>query len=279
MSEIPRIQVGSINQIGVPHIYSFYVPHYYAPTVIAPGHPSVLQFIGRPVIDMPGCVQAHKEENRKTKHLPELADDDPKDIMTLCPDGFYPSYDAMNYEPEQLIITREQKAPDVIPPPEPPGTPETPETGDITPEDPPCPGPTSLRIGAVGPSEKEKVVGHELQKNPQGKLICVELYENIGPVEQYLPSAQVAATTATIATVAGASALLAKPLADLLLRVFRPAIKQVLTKVNAVLGRTPYRPTLAEIRTNEYRKKKGQAPMKFGPQKKKPLKKAEPKKK
>ena len=279
MSEIPRIQVGSINQIGVPHIYSFYVPHYYAPTVIAPGHPSVLQFIGRPVIDMPGCVQAHKEENRKTKHLPELADDDPKDIMTLCPDGFYPSYDAMNYEPEQLIITREQKAPDVVPPPEPPGTPETPETGDITPEDPPCPGPTSLRIGAVGPSEKEKVVGHELQKNPQGKLICVELYENIGPVEQYLPSAQVAATTATIATVAGASALLAKPLADLLLRVFRPAIKQVLTKVNAVLGRTPYRPTLAEIRTNEYRKKKGQAPMKFGPQKKKPLKKAEPKKK
>jgi hypothetical protein len=277
MSEIPRIQVGSINQIGVPHIYSFYVPHYYAPTVVAPGHPSVLQFIGRPIIDMPGCVQAHKEENRKTKLLPELADDDPKDIMTLCPDGFYPSYDAMNYEPEQLIITREQKAPDVVPPPDPPGTPETPETGDITPEDPPCPGPTSLRIGAVGPSEKEKVVGHELQKNPQGKLICVELYENIGPVEQYLPSAQVAATTATIATVAGASALLAKPLADLLLRVFRPAIKQALTKVNAILGRTPYRPTLSEIRTNEYRKKKGQAPMKFG-QKKKPLKKAEQKK-
>ena len=273
MSEIPRIQVGTINKIGVPNIYSFYVPHYYAPTVIAPGHPTVLQFIGRPIIDMPGCVKAHKEENRKTKLLPELADDDPKDIMTLCPDGFYPSYDAMNYEPEQLIITREQKAPDVIPPPDPPGTPETPETGDITPEDPPCPGPTSLRIGAVGPSEKEKVVGHELQKNQQGKLVCVELYEDIGAIEQYLPSAQVAATTATIATVAGASALLAKPLADLLLRVFRPAIKQVLTKVNAILGRNPYRPTVAELRTNEYRKKKGHAPMKFGPQKKKKLKK------
>ena len=273
MSEIPRIQVGTINEIGVPHIYSFYVPHYYAPTVVAPGHPTVLQFIGRPIIDMPGCVKAHKEENRKTKLLPELADDDPKDVMTLCPDGFYPSYDAMNYEPEQLIITREAPPPDVVPPPEPPGTPETPETGDITPEDPPCPGPTSLRIGAVGPSEKEKVVGHELQKNPQGKLICVELYENIGPVEQYLPSAQVAATTATIATVAGASALLAKPLADLLLRVFRPAIKQGLTKANSILGRTPYRPTQSEIRTNEYRKKKGQAPMKFGPQKKKKLKK------
>jgi len=276
--EIPRIQVGSINQVYVPNIYSLYVPHYYAPTVVAPGHPSILQFIGRPIVDMPGCVKAHREENRKTKLLPELADDDPNEIMTLCPDGFYPAYDAMNYEPEQLIITREQKAPDVVPPPEPPGTPETPETGSITPEDPPCPGPTSLRVGAVGPSEKEKVVGHELQKNPQGKLICVELYENIGPIEQYLPSAQVAATTATIATVAGASALLAKPLADLLLRVFRPAIKKALTKVNAILGRNPYRPTLSELKTNEYRKKKGQAPMKFG-QKKKPLKKVEPKKK
>ena len=276
--EIPKIEVGSINEIYVPNIYSLYVPHYYAPTVVAPGHPSVLQFIGRPVVDMPGCVRAHREENRKTKRLPELADDDPKEIMTLCPDGFYPAYDAMNYEPEQLIITREQKAPDVVPPPEPPGTPETPETGAITPEDPPCPGPTSLRVGAVGPSEKEKVVGHKLQKNPQGKLICVELYENIGPIEQYLPSAQVAATTATIATVAGASALLAKPLADLLLRVFRPAIKKALTKVNAILGRNPYRPTRSEIQTNEYRKKKGEAPMKFG-QKKKPLKKVEPKKK
>ena len=121
--------------------------------------------------------------------------------------------------------------------------------------------------------------GYELQKDPvnPGKQICVILYTDIGPVEQYLPSAQVASTTAAIATVAGASALLAKPLADLLLRVFRPAIKTALTKANAILGRTPYRPTQSEIRTNEYRKKKGQAPMKFG-QKKKPLKKAEPKK-
>ena len=85
--EIPKIQVGSINQVYVPNIYSLYVPHYYAPTVVAPGHPSILQFIGRPIVDMPGCVKAHREENRKTKLLPELADDDPNEIMTLCPDG------------------------------------------------------------------------------------------------------------------------------------------------------------------------------------------------
>ena len=143
---------------------------------------------------------------------------------------------------------------------------DTPETPSIpkTEGDPDCPGPQSLRIGAIGPSEKEKVVGHELQKTPQGTLICVELYEDINVVEQYLPSAQVAMTTASIAGVAGASALLAKPLADLLLRVFKPAIKQVLGKVNKILGKTPYRPTQSELRTNEYRIKKGLTAMKFG---------------
>ena len=85
----------------------------------------------------------------------------------------------------------------------------------------------------------------------------MELYEPINIAEQYLPSAQVATTTASIAAVAGASALLAKPLADLLLKVFKPAIKQVLGKVNKLLGKTPYRLTSDEIRTNEYRVKKG----------------------
>ena len=177
--------------------------------------------------------------------------------MTLCPDGSYPSYDAMNYERDQLQMVYESKAPPIAPPPEPDlNTPETPNIPKAE-GDPDCPGPTSLRIGAVGPSEKEKVVGHELQKNAQGQLICVELYEDINIVEQYLPSAQVAMTTASIAAVAGASALLAKPLADLLLKVFKPAIKQVIGKVNKALGKTPYKPTQSELRTNEYRVKKG----------------------
>ena len=96
-----------------------------------------------------------------------------------------------------------------------------------------------------------------IKENAQGVIVCVEIYEPINIAEQYLPSAQVATTTASIAAVAGASALLAKPLADLLLRVFKPAIKQVLNKVNKILGKTPYKPTQSELRTNEYRVKKG----------------------
>ena len=265
---IPRIQINRLNSynIQVAETYTNDIPNVYIPSwmVNQPNVdnliPPVVINIGNPVVDMPGCVKMHKDNKKHKTGVPidkDLVENDSKNAMTLCPDGSYPSYDAMNYEPDQLTITYETKAPPVAPPPEPDiDTPETPEIPK-TKEEIECPGPTSLRIGAVGPSEKEKVVGHELQKTPQGTWICVELYEDIGAVEAYLPSAAVATTTASIAAVAGTSALLAKPLADLLLKIFKPAIKQVLTKVNKALGKTPYRLTQDEIRTNEYRVKKG----------------------
>ena len=259
---IPRIpNINNINTYQIPDVKNVYIPRWMTtqPNVDYLLPPIVVN-IGNPIVDIPGCVKAHKDNKRHKNNIPidkDLVENDSGEAMTLCPDGSYPHYDAMNYEPEQLIMTYESKAPPVAPPPEPDlNTPETPSIPK-TEGDPECPGPTSLRIGAVGPSEKEKVVGHELQKNAQGQLICVELYEDIGIVEAYLPSAAVATTTASIAAVAGASALLAKPLADLLLKVFKPAIKQVLGKVNKALGKTPYRLTQDEIRTNEYRVKKG----------------------
>jgi len=272
---IPRIRVNEIGtqniwnvqNVQVAETYSNNIPNVYIPSwmINQPNVdnliPPVVVNIGNPVVDIPGCVKMHKDNKKHKTGIPidkDLVENDSKNAMTLCPDGSYPSYDAMNYEPDQLVITTETEAPPVAPPPEPdlntPETPSIPKAGD---EKPDCPGPTSLRIGAVGPSEKEKVIGHELQKTPQGTWVCVELYEDIGIVEAYLPSAAVATTTASIAAVAGASALLAKPLADLLLRVFKPAIKQVLTKVNKALGKTPYKPTQAELKTNEYRVKKG----------------------
>tara|TARA_R100000742_G_C4270576_1_gene89304 strand:+ start:582 stop:1421 length:840 start_codon:yes stop_codon:yes gene_type:complete len=262
--EIPRIVVPSaqIRSLDIPRINVFAPGNYelfghYIPVVID---------IGKPIVNIPGCVETHELNNTRpegTKNK-KLAQED--DVIIHCDAGI-PSYSAMNYEPEQLTIVQEVKPPDVVPPPEPPGAPETPDTGNVTAQDEevPCPGPNSQRIGDVAASGKEKVSGFELQSDPinPGKQICVVLYEDINVVEQYLPSAQVVTTTATIATVAGASALLAKPLADLILRVFRPAIKKALTKGNAVLGRNPYRPTQEELRTNEYRKKKGLDPRNF----------------
>ena len=247
---IPNIHVGdvTVRNVQIPNID---VLNYDLPTPLAPGHPRTTEYIGRPIVNIPGCVEAHPDD-RNAKNLPE---DDSSKVMTLC-DGEVPSYDAMNYEPEQLTIIQELPPPDVQPPPDPPGAPEVPDTTNVNTEVE-CPAPNQPRIGDVAQNQKEKVSGYELRDG-----ICVILYEDIGPVEQYLPSAQVATTTAVIATVAGASALLAKPLADLLLRVFRPVIKKALTKANSILGRKTLKPSRSEIQTEEYRKKKGLPPVK-----------------
>ena len=229
--------------------------------------------VGTPVVNMPGCVTVHKENNKRDPSSNKnLVNDDPKGQTTLC-DAGAPYFTAPNYDARELTwqtVYQDQEEVDE-------GV-DTGDTGDLTPPetpepppqeteegDPDCPGPLDPRIGAIGPNEKEKVVGHELQPDPNNfnKTICVALYEDIGVVEQYLPSAQVATTTAVIASVAASSALLAKPLADLLLRVVKPAVKQVMTKVNAILGKTPYRLTEAEKKTNEFRVKKGLLPIPF----------------
>ena len=255
---IPIIREINIQETAIPNVY---VPRWMTtqPNVQYLIPPVVIN-IGNPVVDIPGCVKMHKDNKKHKTGIPidkDLVKNDSKNAMTLCPDGSYPSYNAMNYEPDQLTITYDTKAPPVAPPPEPEvNTPETPSIPK-TDKEVECPGAQSLRIGAIGPSEKEKVVGHELKENAQGVVVCVEIYEDINIAEQYLPSAAVATTTASIAAVAGASALLAKPLADLLLRVFKPAIKQIIGKVNKALGKTPYKPTQSELKTNEYRVKKG----------------------
>ena len=273
---IPKIQIHKVETYQIPNVQNVYIPRWMTtqPNVDYLIPPVVIN-IGSPIVNIPGCVKAHKDNKIHKNNIPidkDLVENDEGEAMTLCPDGSYPSYDAMNYEPEQLIMTYEQKAPVVPPPPEPnvdtPETPNIPKTDD---EEVPCPGPNAPRIGDVAQNQKEKVSGYELQKDPANpkKEICVILYEDIGVVEAYLPSANVATTTAAIATVAGASALLAKPLADLLLRVFKPAIKQVLGKVNKILGKTPYHPSQSEIRTNEYRVKKGLVGINFAKKKKK----------
>ena len=233
---IPFIQIRDINKPYIPYwtIKQPYVPNFYP----------VTNHMGFPIVDIPGCVKMHKDNKRHKNGVPidkNLIENDPGTAMTICPSGSYPSYDAMNYEPEQMTIIREQEAPPIASPPDPPESPDTPTDSIPEQKEPDCPGPNAPRIGDVAQNQKEKVSGHELQKDPlnPGKQICVILYEDITATEQYLPSAQVASTTAVIATVATGSALLAKPLADLLLRVFRPAIKKAIGTVQKILGKEP----------------------------------------
>ena len=41
----------------------------------------------------------------------------------------------------------------------------------------------------------------------------------------------------------------------------KPVIKKVMTKVQTMLGKTPYKPNLSEVRTNVYREKRGLPPV------------------
>ena len=202
--------------------------------------PPVVVNVGAPIVNMPGCVETHKENARSKNRNKQLVDNDPKGNTVLCDSGM-PNFIPPNYEANRLKWeTFYKDAPNVDKgvdtgdppaPPETPASPEPPKTSGETAEDPPCPGPMAPRIGDVAQNMKEKVSGFELQRdprNPDGEKICVTLYEDIGAVEAFLPTPQVVTTTATIAAVATGSALLAKPLADLLLKVVKPVIKKAM---------------------------------------------------
>ena len=236
--------------------------------------PPVVVQIGTPVVNIAGCVEVHKDNAKNRNRNKQVVDNDPKGNTVLCDSGA-PSFRAIDYQSNRLKWETFYGDPpevtsgvDVGDPPTPPTpqTPEPPKTPTDTKEDPPCPGPMAPRIGDVAQNMKEKVSGFELQRdprNPDGEKICVTLYEDIGAVEAFLPTPQVATTTAVIATVATGSALLAKPLADLLLRVVKPAVKKAIGAIQKKLGKTPYSPTQSEIRTNKYREKKGMLGINF----------------
>ena len=216
--EIPEIGIQSvgIDRIEIPNIHH-YVPH--TQTV-----PFILN-IGSPVVDMPGCVKYHPD-SAKNRETPNLKEDDSTGTRVLC-DGEYPTYDAMDYTPEDLLIYRETPPPKVEPPPE-VDPPPIPDTGDIPTGDIECPGPAQLRVGDLTQSGDERVVGHELQGTT-----CVTLYEPTTVVEKFLPSVNQATTTVAIAVIATAGAA-ATPL---LLRLIKPIIKKLTTTAQKKLGR------------------------------------------
>ena len=196
-----------------------------------PNNPPVTLQIGFPIVDMPGCVEMHKDNKDHISNLPfdkDLVNQDPKGSTVLCPHGEYPSYNAMDYSPEQLIITREIPPPPVEPPPdvEPP---EAPDTGNITKDkEIECPAPNQPRVGDLTQNGEERVTGHEIQNGQ-----CVVLYESTTTIEKYLPSTNQVSTTAAIAVVATASAA-ATPL---LLRVIKPIIKKTVDTIKKKLGK------------------------------------------
>jgi len=255
--QIPRIgEFIGTNAIRDVQVSDVRIPttRIYTPTVIPPEQPVVIN-IGKPIVDMPGCVKVHKENVRQRSKNKMLVDDDPKGNTVLCDNGM-PYYEPPDYQQNRLTWTtvtpKEPEADGInteqpdIPTPEVPGTPKIPPTKEEQKE---CPGPRDLRVGDFTTSKDEKVIGHEWNSD---ETICITLYEDVTWVDKYLPSPSVVTTTGGIALVATSSALLAKPLADLLLKVIKPLVKKVVSKVKTILGKTEKSPSLSE-RRNEQR--------------------------
>ena len=254
MSEINEINIPNIviPKFGTNEVWLNGVPF------VPSNHPPVTTQIGFPIVEMPGCVKMHRDNQDHVTRMPfdhDLVNQDEKGSTTLCPHGEYPSYDAMDYTPEQLIIQRETPAPPVSPPPE-IEPPEIPDTGDLGKnEEVPCPGPGNLRVGDITQSGDERVVGHKLSDD--GK-ICETLYEPTTPLEKFIPSTNQATNALAIAVIATAGAT-ATPI---ILRIVKPILTKIWKTMQKKLGKKVEPPTRAEIQANKYREKKGLPPLK-----------------
>ena len=74
------------------------------PPVAVPIYPPVTSQVGIPIIDMPGCVESHRDSGENVN----LKNEDPDQVKVFC-DGEMPSFNAINYDARKLQYTTEQK--------------------------------------------------------------------------------------------------------------------------------------------------------------------------
>jgi len=244
VNEISDIEVGTINDINI------VIPsHIFNEINSIPNTPPVSLSIGLPIIDIPGCVEFHPANKKSNK----LKEEDEGATRVLC-DGTIPSYTPLDYQPENLVYSRPADVPmipldnnEIVEPPS-PELPSTP-TPEII-----CPPIDAPIVGSIVEGNR-RISGYEVQNGR-----CITLYEEVPIVEQVinsLPTAGAVTTTASIALVATTSAVLAKPLADLVLKAIKPLIKTAMKKIQKLLGKNPRRLTYSETLSNLYREKKG----------------------
>jgi hypothetical protein len=228
--EIPDIQIkgGNIDIIRIP-----FTPDYLLePPQALQIQPPITNQIGVPIVDIPGCVEAHDVDENNM-----LEGDDPKGVKTFC-DGQVPSFNPIDYNKDELQFTGEAQVPPVRPPEAPevesPEIPKKTNTAEVK-----CPTEAQeLKepIGTLVENGTKKIVEYRLV----GKE-CIPVKEEIripDQIVQAIPSAGAITTTGGIAVVATTSALLAKPLADLVLKAVKPTVKKVIKKIAAIRGKS-----------------------------------------
>jgi len=202
--EIPRFKINEIQIHEIP-IWKFNNP--------------VVNYINKPVVDIPGCVRVHR--NNLTSLI-----DNPKDeygTYTECGNFSIPSFEPLEYNPNEFKYTQAEtpnQTEEFIPP-----TVEPPKYEPNKKEDKTlfiaCPGSDDQRVGDYRNEFKlERVIGHE--RSEDGSK-CITLYEDVKFIEQYIPNPPQLVSTAAIATVAATT--------PLLLNIVKPLVKNLFKKL------------------------------------------------
>ena len=230
---IPDIR---LNNLRIRDVVVHEVPRWMStdPPMAVPIFPPVTSQIGTPIVNIPGCVEAHKDSDRNTN----LKNEDDKGTMTLC-DAGTPSFIAIDYDANKIKLEQEPpKPPAYKPPPAPEApqakTPAVPKTEAPMPE---CPSRAQELKDPIGKivEGNRKLVAYEMV----GKE-CLPVFEKFSipdQIVQNIPSPGMATATVAVAVTATTSALLAKPLADLLLKAVKPVVKKVMKKIAALRGK------------------------------------------
>ena len=194
--EIPEIHIPDV------HIPYTYVPDY--------NHSNV-QVIG--------CTYYHRDTKNTGNR--NLLIEDPNGVVSNCP---YPSYNPLNYVPDQLIITEEM--PNLANEGEMPTSetpqPEIPKDKKKEIEYEPCPPRNApFRKGDFKNELRiERLLNYERDVSDGS---CNAVWEKVPFIDQYIPTASVVVSTIFIASVAATT--------PVIIQLIKPLIKQVVTKL------------------------------------------------
>ena len=223
-----RLDDIDIGDIKIPEVRDWVV----SPPTAVPAATPIVNQVGVPIVDIPGCVEAHESNNKSNT----VGVDDENGLVTYC-DAGVPSFNPLDYDANKMDFEYETPVPPVAPTKTPEvKTPEIPDTGKAATAKVECPTEAQKLKEPVGHIKGDKKV---TEYRLVGKE-CIQVTEKLTIPDQIvgnIPSAGAVTATASIAVVATTSALLAKPLADLLLKVVKPTVKKVMKKIATLRGK------------------------------------------
>jgi len=201
MTKIPKIE---IKEVYIPKIRLWEV------------QPPILDIIYKPVVDIPACVDAHRN------NLTGLINEDELGTYQACGTFSIPSFEPLEYNPANFQYTapaKQQEQKQEQPPQQKAKIPEKKKEEEI--KIPPCPDKKALRIGSfVNDKKLERISGYERGKNG---IDCITLYEDVPFISQYIPSFKQFTGVFSLALV-GCSA-------PIILNLVKPIVKNVIKKL------------------------------------------------